>query len=289
VKRKDNKEWSQVIKPNARWFDLKLRELWDYRDLIAIFVKRDIVQSYKQTILGPLWLFLGPVFTVIAFTFVFSEIAKIQTDNIPAPLFYLAGTTMWNYFSACFSGTSSTFVTNSSIFGKVYFPRLIAPIAVIFSNLMKLGIQMLMFLCFFGYYYTRDGSDASYHLAPNSSLFFIPLLVILMGGISLGMGLIISAVTTKYRDMSYFISFGVTLLMYATPVIYPTSQIPLTYRPILAYNPIAPIIEAFRYGFTGSGTFTLSGLLYSSLFMVIVLVTGAVLFNRTEKTFMDTV
>lgn len=280
----DNK-WTQIIKPKNRWLDVDIKEIWEYRDLVMIFVKRDIVSTYKQTIMGPLWLFLGPLFTVLVYTFVFSGIANMSTDGVPAPLFYLAGTTMWNYFQACFTGTSGTFVNNAGIFGKVYFPRLVSPISTIISNLMKFGIQMMLFLCFFFYYYI-DGAE---NVNPNKVLLLMPFLLILMGGIALGMGIINSALTTKYRDLTYFISFGVTLLMYATPVIYPVSAIPELYKPFLEYNPIAPIIEAFRYGFTGHGTFSFEGLIYSSMFMLIVLFLGTILFSRTEKTFMDTV
>jgi len=281
----DNNNWSHIIEPKSKWYKINLREIWEYRDLVLIFVRRDIVSSYKQTILGPLWLFLGPVFTVVVYTFVFNGIAKIPTDGIPAPLFYLAGTTLWNYFQSCITGTSGTFVANAAIFGKVYFPRLISPISVVVSNLLKFGIQLLMFLCFL-FYYMYQGNP---NIHPNKYLLLFPLLILLMGGIALGSGIIISALTTKYRDLSYFISFGITLLMYATPVIYPVSAIPEEYRPVLALNPIAPIIEAFRFGFTGSGTFSFNGLMYCTLFMCIVLIIGTIIFNKTEKTFMDTV
>ena len=275
--------WTEVIRPQTSWFNFHFKELWAYRDLIAIFVRRDIVSIYKQTVLGPLWFFLGPLFTVVMYTFVFSEIANISTDQVPAPLFYLSGTTLWNYFSACFGGASSTFVSNAGIFGKVYFPRLAAPISLILSNLLKFGIQLLMFLCFWGYYWYQGA------IQPNGFILLLPLLIVLMGGIALGTGIIVSALTTKYRDLSFFISFGVTLLMYATPVIYPVSAIPEAYRWVALYNPISPIIESFRYGFTGSGYFSWEGLLYSTSFMCVVLFFGIALFNRTERTFMDTV
>lgn len=281
----DIEDWTQIIEPKSKWYQINLKEIWDYRDLILIFVRRDIVSTYKQTILGPLWLFLGPLFTVVVYVFVFDKIAGISTDDIPAPLFYLAGTTMWNYFQSCINATSNTFVNNAGIFGKVYFPRLVSPISVVISNLLKFGIQMGMFLCFFFYYYFQEGSN----VYPNITLLTLPILVVLMGGIALGTGIIVSSLTTKYRDLSYFISFGITLIMYATPVIYPISSIPLAYRPILHYNPIAPLIEAFRYSFTGNGEFSISGLMYSFTFMVVVLTVGILLFTRTEKTFMDTV
>jgi lipopolysaccharide transport system permease protein len=281
--KKDYKQWDLLIEPKSKLLQFNLNEIWAYRDLVFIFVRRDIVSIYKQTILGPLWFFLGPLFTVITFTFVFNTIAKISTDNIPAPLFYLAGTTCWNYFQNCFNGTASTFLTNSSIFGKVYFPRIIAPISLIISNLLKFGIQLLMFLGFWGYYWNKG------LIQPNAYIFTLPVLIMLMGGIALGVGIIISSLTTKYRDLSYFVSFGISLLMYATPVIYPVSAIPPLYKPIVAFNPISPIIETFRFGFTGSGTFNWYGLAYSFITMVILLFVGLVLFNKTEKTFADTV
>jgi lipopolysaccharide transport system permease protein len=275
--------WTEVIQPKKSVFQLNLSEIWNYRDLIWIFVRRDIVSVYKQTVLGPLWFFLGPIFTVFTFVFVFNQIAKISTDNIPAPLFYLAGTTLWNYFQACITGTSSTFISNANIFGKVYFPRLVSPISMVISNLLKFGIQLLMFLCFW-FSYLAQGS-----IHPNAYIALLPLLVLLMGGMALGVGIIISSLTTKYRDLSYFIGFGITLIMYATPVIYPVSAIPEMYKPFVIYNPIAPIIETFRYGFTGSGYFSWNGLIYSSVFTIVVLLIGTVLFNKIERTFMDTV
>jgi lipopolysaccharide transport system permease protein len=281
----DDAQWDLVIGPKDKWYDLRLAELWDYRDLITIFVRRDLVATYKQTVLGPLWFFLSPLFTVIMFTFVFNRIAGISTDGIPAPVFYLGGTTLWNYFSTCFSGASTTFVANASIFGKVYFPRLAAPVAMILSNLFKFFIQMLMFLGFLFYYRMQD--DNTMQFTPY--LAFFPLLVLLMGGMALGVGIIISSFTTKYRDLTYFISFGVSLLMYATPVIYPSSAIPEAYKWFVDVNPIAPLIEMFRLGFTGTGTVTLGGMLYSGIFTLGALLLGTVLFHRTEKTFMDTV
>jgi lipopolysaccharide transport system permease protein len=279
----ENKNWTEVISPKFNWFDFKLKEIWNYRDLLFIFVKRDIISVYKQTILGPLWFFIGPIFTVITFTFVFNRIAGISTDNIPAPLFYLAGTTLWNYFQSCFTATSTTFVSNAHIFGKVYFPRMIAPLSVILSNLFKFCIQLLMFLVFWGYYYWKG------EVVANSFIVLLPILILLMAGTALGMGIIISALTTKYRDLSYFISFGVTLLMYATPVIYPISAIPAEYKAFVAYNPISPIIEAFRYAFTGYGSFQTTDLLYSLFIMLALLFSGIVLFNKVERNFMDTV
>jgi lipopolysaccharide transport system permease protein len=277
--------WSLVIEPRDKWWDLKLKEIWDYRDLIMIFVRRDIVAVYKQTVLGPLWFFLAPIFTVLAYNFVFGSIAGLSTDGIPGPIFYLSGTTMWNYFSTCFTATSNTFASNANIFGKVYFPRLVAPISTVLSTLFKFGVQMLMFFGFLAYYIFF--TDAPIRVTNWAWLF--PVLVIMMGGLSLGVGIVLSALTTKYRDLRNFIGFGVTLLMYVSPVIYPVSSVPSGYAWFVRYNPISPIIEAFRLGFTGSGTVNVYDLCYSGLFIAIVLTVGALLFHRVERTFMDTV
>jgi lipopolysaccharide transport system permease protein len=279
----DDSRWDTVIVPKVSLFDFNFREIWEYRDLLFILVKRDIITIYKQTVLGPIWFFLSPLMTVAVFTFVFSSIARISTNGIPAPLFYLAGTTCWNYFQACFTGTSSTFVANAAIFGKVYFPRLISPLSLVISNLIKFGIQLLIFSVFL-VYYTYQGA-----VAPNFHLFLFPVLILLMGGIALGLGILFSALTTKYRDLSYFISFGVSILMYATPVIYPSSAIPTQYSWLIEINPIAPIIETFRYSTTGYGNLSWGGLGYSTLFMAVCLLVGIVTFNRVERTFMDTV
>lgn len=286
----ENEVWSEVIRPKVKWYDVRLKEVWDYRDLIFIFVKRDFSATYKQTLLGPLWFFLGPLFTVFTYTFVYKNIANISTDGIPAPLFYLAGTTLWNYFTGCFGGTSSTFVSNAGIFGKVYFPRLVSPISIIFSNLLKLGIQLLMFMIFWSYSYSQG------LIHPNKYILLLPILIIILGGIALGAGIIVSALTTKYRDLTNFVGVGVSLLMFASPIIYPVSEIPKAYKPFLAYNPISPIIETFRYGFTGAGDVNSitgygnsSGLGYSFFFMCCILTLGIILFNKSEKSFMDTV
>jgi lipopolysaccharide transport system permease protein len=283
----DQKEenWSLIIKPQSAWWDFRLKEIWDYRDLVLIFVRRDIVAIYKQTVLGPLWFFLAPIFTVIAYTFIFGSIAGLSTDGIPGPIFYLAGTTLWGYFQTCFTTTSNTFTSNAAIFGKVYFPRMIAPISTVLSSLFKFSVQMLMFLAFLGYYMLF--TDAPVHFTRWVMLF--PVLVLMMGGLSLGIGIILSALTTKYRDLNNFVGFGVTLVMYASPVIYPVSAVPEAYSWFTKYNPIAPIIEAFRLGFTGSGTVSASDLLFSGAFITVVLIIGLILFNRVEKTFMDTV
>ncbi len=278
-----NENWTEVISPRVSKFDLNLRELWRYRDLIALFVRRDFVSLYKQTVLGPLWFFLGPLFTALSFSLVFSEIAQIPTDNIPGPLFYLAGTSLWNYFQTCFNGTANTFSSNAGIFGKVYFPRMTVPISIVISNLFKFFIQMAMFMVFWTYYFLQGKTSM------NGYVLLFPYLVFLMGAISLGIGVIFSSLTTKYRDLSFFINFGVSLLMYISPIIYPSSSIPAVYKPYLFLNPIAPIIEAFRFGFTGAGTLSWVGLIYSTIFAFVSLLVGIVVFNQTEKTFMDTV
>ena len=278
-----NNSWSQIIQPKSSWLSINFKEIWEYRDLIIIFVKRDLVTTNKQTILGPLWFFLAPLFTVFIYTFVFNGIAKISTDGIPAPLFYLAGTTLWGYFQSCFMATTSTFTSNANLFGKVYFPRLVTPISTVLSNLLKFFIQLGLFFCLWGYFLYKG------EISPNSAVLLLPFLIVLLAGISLGMGIIISSLTTKYRDLTYFISFGITLVMYVTPVIYPISSIPEKLRFFIEYNPISPIIEAFRYGFMGKGSFSLFDLGYSLVVMVIVLFIGIVLFNKTERTFMDTI
>ncbi|MCB0754883.1 MAG: ABC transporter permease [Flavobacteriales bacterium] len=277
--------WSLIIKPQSKWWDLQLKEIWAYRDLILIFVRRDIVAVYKQTVLGPFWFFLAPIFTVIAYNFVFGSIAGMSTDGIPGPVFYLAGTSLWNYFQTCFTATSNTFTTNAAIFGKVYFPRLIAPISIVLSSLLKFGVQMLMFFAFLAYYIWF--TDANVHI--NQWVLAFPLLVVMMGALSLGIGILVSAMTTKYRDLQNFVGFGVTLLMYASPVIYPTSAVPESYAWFTNLNPIAPIIEAFRLGFTGSGTVTITDLMFSGSFIVVLLIIGLVVFHKVERNFMDTV
>lgn len=279
----DREPWSLIIKPKKSLFDLDLKGIWTYRDLLWLFVRRDIVATYKQTVLGPLWFFISPIFTVITFTFVFHSIAKISTDHIPAPLFYLTGTTLWNYFQNCLTGTSSVFISNASIFGKVYFPRIISPISLVISNLVKLGIQLIILSGFWLYYYFQGNINGSWHIVLS------PIYIVVLALIALGSGIIISSLTTKYRDLSYFIAFGISLLMYATPVIYPSSSIPPEYQFIFNLNPIAPIIEAFRYSLTGSGSFSANGLLFSVIFAVIQLFVGVLLFNRVERNFMDTV
>jgi lipopolysaccharide transport system permease protein len=282
VKAKEN--WDEIIKPKNRLFDIHLGELWRYRDLLMLFVRRDFVSVYKQTILGPSWYLLQALFTTLTFTLIFGKVAKLPTDGIPQVLFYMAGIVCWGYFSQCLIKTSNTFVNNASIFGKVYFPRLTVPVSIIISNLVGFGIQLLMFIAFLIYYYFQG---MPIHI--NSALLLFPLLILLMAGMGLGFGIIISSLTTKYRDLQYLIAFGVQLLMYATPVIYPLSSLGGKLRTAVLLNPMTSILETFKYSILGAGTFNWSYLSYSCAFTLITLFIGVLLFNKVEKSFMDTV
>jgi len=277
--------WTEIISPKRSLLDINLKELWRYRDLIMLFVRRDFVSQYKQTILGPIWLFIQPLFTTLTFFFVFNQIAKIPTDNIDPILFYLSGITLWNYFSDCFNKTSNTFVANAGIFGKVYFPRLATPISIVFSNLIKLGIQVLLFLAIMGYQIIFKGAEVNINL----HILILPFLIILMAVMGLGLGIIFSALTTKYRDLSFLLTFGIQLLMYATPIIYPLSYTGGKLHTIISMNPLTPIMESFRYAFFSIGSFDWSGLAYTSIFSFGVLFLGIIIFNQVEKSFMDTV
>jgi len=277
-------DWS--IEPQNSLFDLKLRDTWAYRDLLWLLVRRDFVSFYKQTILGPLWFFIQPIFTTIIFTFVFGQMAKISTDGLPQPLFYMAGITAWNYFADCLTKTSTVFKDNANIFGKVYFPRLIMPLSIVVSNLVRFAVQFLLFLMVMAYYYFIAKEDFGITWA----IALFPLVIILMALLGLGLGMLISAMTTKYRDLAFLVTFGVQLLMYATTVIYPLSTIikkPLGW--IVAYNPMTPLIETFRYGFLGNGTFSWSSLGYTTAITLGILLAGIVVFNKVEKNFVDTV
>ena len=276
--------WDLTIEPQSSLFALNLKDVWRYRDLLWLFVKRDFVSFYKQTILGPLWFFIQPLFTTITFTFIFGNLAGISTDGLPQPLFYMAGITAWNYFADCLTKTSTVFKDNANIFGKVYFPRLIMPLSIVASNLVRFIVQMLLFLIMIGYY-AIQGAD--FNVTWAIALF--PFLVLLMALLGLGLGLIITALTTKYRDLAFLITFGVQLLMYATTVIYPLSAAPLKYKYLIELNPMTGIIEAFRYGFLGQGELTWHSLGYSTLITLVSLVLGVVIFNKTEKTFVDTI
>ncbi|MEJ5992824.1 ABC transporter permease [Pedobacter sp. Du54] len=282
---KENHTWT--IEAKSAVFDLKLKELWAYRDLLGLLVRRDFVSFYKQTVLGPLWFFIQPLFTTIIYTFIFGNLAEISTDGLPKPLFYMAGITAWNYFADCLTKTSTVFKDNSAIFGKVYFPRLIMPLSIVMSNLVRFGVQMILFLLLIAYYYF---TGAQFVVTWAIALF--PLIVILMALLGLGLGMIISAMTTKYRDLAFLVTFGVQLLMYATTVIYPLSaaieKYP-AYSWIIEYNPMTPIIETFRYGFLGDGSFSWGSLSYATGMTFIFLIFGIIIFNKVEKTFVDTV
>jgi lipopolysaccharide transport system permease protein len=282
-----NSEWDLVIEPQNSLFEFHLKDVWRFRDLLWLLVKRDFVSFYKQTILGPLWFFIQPLFTTIIFTFIFGNLAGMSTDGLPQPLFYMAGITAWNYFADCLTKTSTVFRDNANIFGKVYFPRLIMPLSIVVSNLVRFGVQMLLFFVLMVYYLVSNEIGAEFHM--NAYVLLFPVLVLLMALLGLGLGLIITALTTKYRDLAFLISFGVQLMMYATTVIYPLSAAPGKYKWLIELNPMTGIIEAFRYGFLGEGVLTMSTLGYSVIVTVISLLIGVVIFNKTEKTFVDTV
>ncbi|WP_247236069.1 ABC transporter permease [Telluribacter sp. SYSU D00476] len=278
-------QWDLEIQPTSGLLELNWRELWQYRDLIVLFVRRDVVATYKQTILGPLWFFIQPILTTVTYVIIFGNIAGISTGGIPKILFYLAGITLWNYFQECLMKTSDTFILNQSLFGKVYFPRLAAPVSIVVSNLFKFFIQLCLFLAVWMYFLWQPDTA----IQPNRTLLLFPLYVLLMSGLGFSFGVLISSLTTKYRDLRFLVQFGVQLLMYATPVVYPLAIAPEKYRWILMLNPITSVMEAFRYSFTGQGYFSWQGLGYSAVFMVVVLLVSIVIFNRVEKTFMDTV
>ena len=288
---KTEENWTIVIKPRNRLFEVNLKEIWDYRDLLTLFVKRTITVQYKQTILGPLWWIIQPAFTVIMYMVVFGGIAGIPTDGIPQPLFYLGGVALWQYFADCLGKTSNTFVANSGIFGKVYFPRLIMPLSSVISNLMRFGIQLGLFIAVY-LYYVIIGQAPS----PNWYLLLFPLLVVMMAGLALGFGIIISSMTTKYRDLQILFSFFVSLRMYATPIVYPLSQVAgkekfgIDLTTVMCLNPVTPVIETFKHGALGAGQFVGWGwLAYSFVFMIVVLALGIFIFNKVQKSFMDTV
>ncbi len=282
--RTEKEEWDIVIEPKRSLFALNLKEVWQYRDLLTLIVRRDIVAQYKQTVLGPAWYFIQPIFTTLVFTVIFGRLAGLSTDSVPPLLFYLAGITNWNYFADVLNKTGVTFRDNQQIFGKVYFPRLIMPFSVVITGLIKYGIQILLFIGFY-LYFLFSGAP----LAPNVHALLFPFLVLILAGLGLGFGLIITSFTTKYRDLIFLLQFGVQLLMYATPVIYPLSTVPENYRWLIALNPMTSVIETFKYGFLGKGTFEWAYLAYSFAFMLLLLLLGIVIFNKTEKNFMDTV
>ena len=279
------KEWDLTIEPQNSLFKLNLKDVWRYRDLLGLLVKRDFTSFYKQTILGPLWFFIQPLFTTITFVFVFGNLAGLSTDGLPQPLFYMTGIVMWNYFSECLTKTSTVFKDNANIFGKVYFPRLIMPLSVVTSNLVKLGVQFVMLILLFAYFILTQ------NYTPQLSYFslLIPIYLILMAAFGLGLGMIISALTTKYRDLSFLVTFGVQLFMYATPVIYPLSAAPEKYKSLISLNPMTPIIEGVRFALLGKGDFSFATLLYTTIVTILILLVGTITFNKVEKSFVDTV
>jgi lipopolysaccharide transport system permease protein len=276
--------WDKIIRPRNGWFDIHPRELWKYRDLIGLFVWRDFVSIYKQTILGPLWYIIQPLLTTVVFTIIFGSVARLPTDGVPPFLFYFSGVIAWRYFADCLNNTANTFVGNAHIFGKVYFPRLTVPVSVVISNLIAFGIQFLLFFVIYLYYWK---SSAIIH--PQSALLLLPILIIQMAALGLGFGVIVSSLTTRYRDLTHLVGFGVQLWMFATPVVYPASSLPDKWRWILVLNPMAPVIEAFRFAFLGTGSINLQSWLISLSSTVCILFIGIILFSRVEKSFMDTV
>ncbi|WP_299060582.1 ABC transporter permease [uncultured Polaribacter sp.] len=281
-----NKEkWLFEITPKNNLFDLNLKEVWQYRDLLVLFVKRDVVTLYKQTVLGPLWYLIQPLLTSVIYTVIFNNVAGIETPGMPSFLFNLAGVTSWNYFKECLTGTADTFKKNQNIFGKVYFPRIIMPLSVVVSNLVKFGIQLLIFICFYIYYVSTG-----WIIAPNKFIILLPLLILLMAFFGLGLGMIISSMVTKYRDLSFLVTFGVSLLMYISLVNLPYSKFEekgVTY--LVDYNPMAHLIEMSRFMLIGQGNFTIDNLIYVTCFSIVVLVIGILIFNKTEKSFIDTI
>lgn len=279
-----NENWTSEIKPKTGWFDINFKELWQYRDLIMMFVKRDFVAFYKQTILGPLWFLLQPLFTTIVFVVVFGQIAKLPTNGLPQILFYLSGTVMWNYFSSCLNTTSNTFIDNAGIFGKVYFPRLVIPISVVITKMLTFGIQFILFLAILLFFLIRGVG-----VEPNIWILATPILLLQMACLGLGFGIIVSSMTTKYRDLSLLVTFGVQLWMYATPVVYPMSMVSGKLAILLIMNPMTAVIEIFRYAFLGGALIPLWQWGVSIVITLAVLAIGIILFSKVEKNFMDTV
>ena len=278
-------EWTMIIKPHQKLWSVDFREIWRYRDLIELFVKRNIVVQYKQTILGPLWYLIQPVITVIMNMVVFGGIAKMSTDGVPQAIFYMAGNICWFYFADCLNQTSSTFTANQAMFGKVYFPRLVVPIATVLSNLLRFGIQIGLFVVLYLYFFF-SGSD----ICPNWTIVLIPVFIVMLAGLGLGFGILVSSMTTKYRDLTILFTFIVQLWMYGTPIVYPISMVPEgTLRTLIMANPMTPIIEAFKYATLGQGYFSWLALGYSFAFMVVLLIFGIVIFNKVQRSFMDTV
>lgn len=282
---KQDQNWDLVIRPHYKWYQIDVKAIWQYRDLLILLVKRDFIAVYKQTLLGPLWFFIQPLITAFTFTFIFSGIAKISTDGNPAVLFYMAGITMWTYFSDCLTKTSNTFVANASLFGKVYFPRLIVPLSVLISNLVKFGIQFIIFIITWLYYLSSSSSiTVQWQL-----MWLLPILILMMAGLGFGLGILISSMTTKYRDLTFLVGFAVQLLMYCSSVVIPISNMSPKSQFIMLLNPLTSIIEAFKFIFFGTGFYDWIWLGYTFSLMVLCIVVSVVIFNKVEKTFMDTV
>lgn len=277
-------EWTLIIRPKTGWFDLHLNDLWRYRDLVMMFVRRDFVSQIKQTILGPLWFIIQPLLTTVTFTVIFGHVAGLDTEGLPKVLFYLSGVTAWSYFADCLVKTSETFNVNAAIFGKVYFPRLAVPVSIVISNLVRFGIQFVLLLGFYFYFLARGAA-----IQPTMALWLLPVLILLMAALGLGAGIIVSSLTTRYRDLRYLVQFGVQLLMYATPVILPLSKMPAQYRWVMLANPMTPLIETFRFALMGVGAFNCGYLGASAATAILVLMVGILLFNHVERTFMDMV
>lgn len=275
--------WTEIIEPQSSLLSLNLREVWRYRDLLLLLVKRDFVTYFKQTVLGPIWFFVNPIFTTLMYTLVFGNIAGLSTDGSPQIAFYLSGVVLWNYFATSLNQTATVFTTNATIFGKVYFPRLVMPLAIVTSNLMQFGVQFLLFIGIVIYYSFLG------QVQPNIWILFTPVLILLMASFALGVGMIFSSMTTKYKDMTMLLTFGVQLFMYATPIIYPVSSISEKYRSYIELNPITAIVECFRYAYLGVGDFNGYMLLYATAIIAILLAVGTLVFNRVQKGFMDTI
>jgi lipopolysaccharide transport system permease protein len=279
-------QWTEVISPKVNLLDLRLHDVWRYRDLLFLFVKRDLAAQYKQTVLGPLWHVIQPLFTTAIFFILFHSLAKIPTNDVPPILFYMASLTIWNYFASCLTNTSNTFVANASIFGKVYFPRLVLPLSIVVSNMVRFGIQFALLLILMVFYAIKG--EYTFHFGLHTLL--LPVITIIMAGLGLGLGIIISSLTTKYRDFAVLIQFGVQLLMYVTPVAYPLSFVMQSkYKIFMLANPLSSLVEGFRYALMGIGTFNQTYFFYSIGFTVIALVIGVIIFNKVERSFMDTV
>lgn len=283
--KKSHEHWDLRIRPNSPLFDLHLRDVWNYRDLLALLVRRDFVSFYKQTILGPVWFFLQPLLTTVMYVFIFGRLAGLSTDGLPQPLFYLTGIVAWNYFAECLTKTSSVFRDNANIFGKVYFPRLIMPLSIVASNLVRFAVQFLLLICMLAYYAIFEG----FRIEVNAYLLLLPVMIFVMAILGLGSGMIISALTTKYRDLAFLVTFGVQLLMYATPVIYPLSTASPSVKGIIAANPMTPVLEGIRLGLLGKGDMSAASLAYALVSSLVILFSGIIVFNRVEKTFIDSV